>query len=125
MLCRKPGIHKIQLTKSMRKVGPSITAPASADWACVVVVRQHPSSDNIQLSKHFQGFSPSQSFEQKKLTNMVLRLWSCLGVPERNIENYKRLKFTQHCWVPGLADPTSLLPAGMYIIFVLPYIYIV
>ena len=38
VLCRKPGIHGIQLTRSMRKVGPSKIAPETDTWAVIVSI---------------------------------------------------------------------------------------
>ena len=48
-LMRKPGITKIQLTRSMIKVGPSNSN--DADWVCLVVKNVFPSAGNALIAK--------------------------------------------------------------------------
>lgn len=119
ILCRKSGIDKIQLTPSMRKVGRSITATESEDWACVVVVKHHPSQANTDVSKYHEGGHLSASFELKELSRMVVKLWKCLGVPSQEIKHHKKPRCPENGYVVGLADPTGLLPAGILLLFAL------
>ena len=56
VLSKKQGISKIQLTPSMRKVGPSPSNDASgAQWVWMLVTRDFPSEKNLQIAKCFQA----------------------------------------------------------------------
>lgn len=110
MLCRKPGIHSIQLTPSMRKVPPSVSN--SDDWVCVVVIRSCPSSTCVDMGRYFAGDAVRPSFRAKPLCAMVSRLLITLGVPKTVLNNHKNCKIPAHSWLVGLADPSGAIPAG-------------
>jgi hypothetical protein len=69
---RKPGITKIQLPKSMIKVGPSNSN--DADWVCLVVKNVFPSAGNALIAKvgcqgsnalrEVESDSPSAAFKR-------------------------------------------------------------
>ena len=112
MLCRKPGISGVQLTASMRKVGPSIIC--SDDWVSLVVVRTSPSSVSSDLGKVFSGSQPSKSFKQKPLSPMIMKVWEALGVPRRVVFKYEKNRGVNlhNGGFVGLADPTDCIPPG-------------
>ena len=51
VLMRKPGINKIELPPSMRKLDPSLVAGPDDDWASIIVTNEHPFKSNIALGK--------------------------------------------------------------------------
>jgi hypothetical protein len=110
MLCRKPGITGVQLTPSMRKVGPSVTC--SEDWVSLVVVRTSPSSTSNELARIYRGGAASKSFRPKTLSPMIMKVWEALGVPRRVVLKYERRRNPRHTGgFVGLADPTNALPS--------------
>lgn len=111
MLCSKPGIDRIQLPPSMRKVPASVTN-LDDDWVSLVVIRNSPSSRNMELERYLAGNLPSASFETKELSIMVKRLWLSAKVPKNVIQQHTAKKYPEHTWVVGLADPTNQLPPG-------------
>lgn len=122
LLVRKPGIQKIQLVMSMRKVGPTrLPHNDDNDWATVVVLKTAPSANNIALGKYLiSGIEPCKSFKPKKLSDMVVKLWTALGVPSVVAADYIDRKYPNHAWLMGVADPTGELPAGTIIVPGLP-----
>jgi RNA dependent RNA polymerase/KOW motif len=126
MLVVKPGIQRIQLPSSMRKVDAS--AEENAD--CVdtnkvifLVNGKFPSDVNaVHLPKLFRGELPAESFEPKVLNNMIIRLWQEWPIPDEVIDRYvKESRKAQgvgleHTCLVGLADPTDGIPAGMVFI---------
>jgi len=117
MLCLKRNIKKIQLPLSMRKVPPSrstVLVEEDKDWVCVVVKNQFPTSKNYQLSRLLcPNVEPSSlSFLSGKQDpgEMIMRLWQCLGVPEkernlyRNRCNRRDKKEIKHAYFAGVSD---------------------
>lgn len=97
----------------MRKVGPSTCAQAGDDWAWLLITRDYPSSNNLQIGKWVSGGTPCKSFAQKALSPMLMRLLKSLGVPSNNISAYaSRGHLRKEAWVVGAADPTNSLPAS-------------
>lgn len=126
VLCRKPGIDKIQLPDSMRKVGPSIVN--NEDWACMVIKITAPSQDNITIGRYLaHNTPPCKSFEPKliqKKSDMVAKLLRAVGVSAETIEKHdreaKRTRMSKCTWLMGVADPTGCLPAGSVFVTGLP-----
>ena len=114
--CKKHGISKIQLTPSMRKVGPSLDKAASNEqWAWMLVTRDFPSEKNLQVAKILKGDVPCKSFTQGKLSKMLQRLMTTLGVPASVVSGYAKQEFRKEAWLIGASDPTfpsNVLPAG-------------
>ena len=111
MLCVKEGIKKIQLTPSMKKVGPSIISE-DEDFVSLVVIRANPSAYNGQLIRQFRGEKAAPSFERKFLSKMVRRLMHANGCPLKIIREHVVKQHPEHAWVVGLADPTKKIPSG-------------
>lgn len=95
MLCRKPNIAKIQLVRSMMKVGPSVH-PAANNWVCLYVVGTFPSGNNGLIKKSLEGRQPRQSWRSKPLSPMIIRLLNTLGVPRCVIEMHERERVPKH-----------------------------
>ena len=55
-------------------------APANDD-VYLLVTRVHPTQTNGHMDKWVKGEEPCKSFEQKKFSDMVARVWKSLGVP--------------------------------------------
>lgn len=115
MFVEKPGITKIQLSKSMQKVARSQIS--DENWAFLLIKGCFPSKTSVQVAKYV--LPPDVSAGGKyfnELTSMVTRLWNVLGVPEsvieKYIENTKDIKKRKHSFVVGLADPTGAIPQG-------------
>jgi len=120
ILCKKLNISRIQLTASMRKVGPSTYSSAGTDWAWVLVTCEHPTTNNLQIGKWVTGGTPCKTFKQKELSPMLKRLLRSLGVPAESVSRYARGHLRKEAWVAGVADPTYALPAGHVFISGLP-----
>ena len=54
-------------------------------WVWLLVSGEHPSSNNLQIGKWVAGGSPCRSFRQKKLSDMVKRLFLSLAVPSEKV----------------------------------------
>ena len=119
VLFEKPGISKIQLPSSMRKVGPSEKTDGVCDNAFLLVKNSFPGRQNKDMAKLFQG-RPTKSFLEtptKKLNNMLISLLRSLGVNRDLVENYKnkslKVQNQQHANLVGLADPSNgAIPPG-------------
>eukprot|EP00928_Gymnodinium_smaydae_P024264 TRINITY_DN19684_c0_g1_i1.p1 TRINITY_DN19684_c0_g1~~TRINITY_DN19684_c0_g1_i1.p1 ORF type:complete len:344 (-),score=42.48 TRINITY_DN19684_c0_g1_i1:310-1341(-) len=113
VLTRKRGIFGIQLPPSMRKVGPSVRRQSEERKVYMLVVRDYPSQNNLQISKWLNGGTTRKSFEQKPLSPMLKRLLTSLQVPSEVVSTYaSRGQLRKEAWVVGVADPTDSLPEG-------------
>ena len=122
VLMRKPGITKIELPPSMRKLNPSLVAGPDDDWASIIVTNEHPFKSNIALGKLLaappgEAHAP-KSYQPKELSAMFVRLWAGLGVPRHVVGPYLAryqadpAQHIAHAWLVGVADPTAALPEG-------------
>lgn len=124
ILCPKPDIDRIELPRSMLKVGPSRVCP-SEDWVCLVVKNTFPTSKNVQLGRSLtlqNSTPPSLSHFRNKDQGpgeMVERLWRSLGVKRSISARYAKrcnqkgtLAGLKHAYLLGVADPTGFLPRG-------------
>jgi len=115
----RPGI---ELPPSMKKV-PASTKDDGSSPAYLVVcqggVHPSPGGLNDYLGRRFEGsLKAHKTFEalvgKKKLNDMVLTLWSSLGVPDRELKRYGKESLKpdrhNHAWVVGTVDPTGTLP---------------
>lgn len=124
MLTIKENIDKIQLTPSMRKVGPSTVDSQFSDRVWLLIVNSSPSVNNLSMGTWINGGTPPKSFKQNKLSDMILNLFEMVGVPNKVITKYKtnrleqisnsnsQRKFRKECWPVGIADPTDSIPDG-------------
>jgi hypothetical protein len=74
----KPGIDKIQLPASTRKIGPSRTASSGDEHVCLIVAGAgcHPTGTNIHVGNILSGAKePPKSFLPMKLGDMLKILW--------------------------------------------------
>eukprot|EP00930_Biecheleria_cincta_P097084 TRINITY_DN88813_c0_g1_i1.p1 TRINITY_DN88813_c0_g1~~TRINITY_DN88813_c0_g1_i1.p1 ORF type:complete len:672 (+),score=86.51 TRINITY_DN88813_c0_g1_i1:156-2018(+) len=114
VLSKKRGISKIQLSPSMRKVGPSLNN--DDQWVWMLVTRSFPSKSNLQIGKWVNvGKTPCKSFKPEKLSSMMRRLMTTLAVPKSVISDYARQELRKESWVVGVADPTfptNVIPSG-------------
>lgn len=127
MLIRKRipvGEPPIQLTPSMRKVGPSRYSENDIR-AFLLVTNQgkHPSVNNDALGKLLNPLldNPPPSWKQNgfaERSQMLPLLLRTLGVPAIVMERYQREYYSQtrcrihHTFMPGYADPTGAIPHG-------------
>lgn len=122
VLSKKKGISKIQLPPSMRKVEPSLKN--DAQWVWMLVTRSCPSKSNLQIGKWVNtGKTPCKSFKQEKLSNMMKRLMTTLGVPRGVLSDYSKQELRKESWVVGAADPTfpvNVIPADHVYVSGLP-----
>lgn len=115
----------IQLPPSMKKVPASLSAGDNKRAFIVVCqagIHPSPGSANEFIGRKLDSDRgdhppPVKSFTakiSKPLSDMVLDLWKSLGVPERDIQNYKKESLKpdrrNHAWVVGVADSTGSLP---------------
>ena len=127
MLMRRHGVRRIQLTPSMRKVGPS---PLAADdgggagrddgWATLIVKQCHPTMANAALSRRLAALGEPPPPPHKPLSDHVLSLLEACGAPPHALDEYKKAKRAEHAMVVGVADPTRRLPAGSVFVTGLP-----
>lgn len=111
----------IQISPSMRKVGPSkiTNYNSNANQAFLLVCKagMNPTfSANYYIGRLLDSRlpDPPSSFSPKKFKPMVPRLLKGMGVPseivDSYVENARSAKHLKHAWVVGLADPTEDLP---------------
>jgi RNA dependent RNA polymerase len=111
----------IQLPPSMKKVPASSRADRSSELGYIVVcqagVHTSRGGANDYIGRNFNGtLKAHKTFESviKPLKEMVLELWSSLGVSEKVLVRYERQSRKagghNHAWVVGTADPTGRLP---------------
>ena len=107
----------IELLPSMRKV--RMSKVRAKDDIYLLVTRVQCTETNCQMDKWVKGNEPCKSFEQKKFSDMVARVWSSIGVPSSVTKEYKApcapgaaRKMRSEAWVVGVPDPTSMLPEG-------------
>ena len=116
MLVEKPGIDKIQLPPSMKKVLPSLVN--GDDWACLLVTSagRHPGERNLQIAKLLRGDPIPKTFTSRRLKDMIMRLWEGLGVPRSVCLHYAKTSENppnlNHASLVGVADPTGCIPDG-------------
>lgn len=117
VLCEKPGIEKIQLPSSMRKVGAS-TSRSACDTAVLLVTKIFPSTTSVDVQKLLAGDHIRDTFTVQKLKKMHLRIFESVGVPREMGDSYirncgkDRGRGLEHAYVVGLADPTYAIPEG-------------
>jgi len=114
VLMEKPGIDKIQLPESMRKVPPS-TAAQNSSHACLLVNNNgmFPSTKNLQIVKAL-GNEKKEKELPKELSKMIRPLLKSQGVPDSLLERYVKETYRKlgHACLVGVADPTGGLPEG-------------
>jgi hypothetical protein len=65
---------------------------------------------------------------KKILSDMIIRLWLGLGVPENTVDHYideiKRTDLPKHAWPVGVIDPTGKLRHNLifFMAFVVPFV---
>jgi hypothetical protein len=117
------GAPPIELPPSMLKVGPSqVPDNQVKDKAILLITKNgvHPFSTNEMVGRLLNGTGTTPTFrkdlKKKRISNMILRLWKGLDVPESIYQQYEREstdeKCLNHAFVIGLADPTAQLPRG-------------
>jgi hypothetical protein len=129
MLFRKKNISKIQLPTSMLKVSPTTSTENvvgfdNQNWVYMLATQQgiFPSENLRSLGQKLEAQKRNEPLPQgdkrkgnnrgkKILSDMIVRLWLGLGVPEyavdRYIEEVKRSEFPKHAWPVGVVDPTG------------------
>lgn len=117
----RAGIDKIQLTKSMRKVGPSTSKKKAFNGAFLIINQVYPSSNNEMMEREINPlFNPPPKTSEKNLEGipiMVLNLLRACGVPVDTLEEYKtackQYKYRNHANLVGVCDCTvGALPQG-------------
>lgn len=122
MLMKKPGIDRIELPPSMRKVEKS-KLKKSPDWVVLVIHASFPSEQCTMMGRaqnpHLKD--PTSRWAEKNLkcldeSSMFWNLLLLNGVPQDTIQTYsnnsKYLEYRQHCHFVGVCDPTNALPQG-------------
>ena len=119
---------RILLPSSMKKVEAS-KHPKRDDSAFLVITQAgvDQSKNNIYMGRlpslDRNAEKPPASFQPKKLSSMITRLFEGLGVPKEMIKDYAyvtgRYLFESnvpdcinHAYVRGVIDPTGQLPSG-------------
>jgi hypothetical protein len=122
MLMKKPGIDRIELPPSMRKVEKS-KLKKSPDWVVLVIHANFPSEQCVMMGRaqnpHQKDPTPRWVDNNLKCLDEASMFWHLLllnGVPEATIQNYsnnsKFWDYRKHCHLVGVADPTNSLPKG-------------
>ncbi|KAK3253056.1 hypothetical protein CYMTET_37675 [Cymbomonas tetramitiformis] len=126
MLCCKPGIARIQLLPSMRKVGPSRVpweGSGSDDIAVLLIKQVHPSNPNVRIGKQLAGADGTADVQpaiRKHPSAMLRWLFESLGVPRGVFTAYFDKEAYKLAYLVGVADPTHSLPAGTIFVPGLP-----
>ena len=118
MLTKKRGITQIQIPDSMLKVPP--VASSDADYAIIVIKKASPSINNSLIGRFIdpdedapKGFKTE---DKKPLCKMSCRMLAGFGVPEKEVEKYKKRSRKavglKHTYLKGLTDPTGKIPEG-------------
>lgn len=129
MLFRKKNISKIQLPSSMLKVSPTTSTEnvvgfKNQNWVYMLATQQgiFPSENQRSLGQKLEALKrnkPLPNCDKRKnnnrgkkiLSDMIVRLWLGLGVPENTVDHYideiKRTDFPKHAWPVGVIDPTG------------------
>jgi RNA dependent RNA polymerase len=112
MLVVKEGIDRIQLPTSMKKVGPSTIIDPNDKRVFLLINGSFPSKINaIQFPKIFQNLQPCKSFQPKKLSYMIQRIWQDWRIPDTVIKQYIEDSCNpnklRHTCLVGLSDPTD------------------
>jgi ribosomal protein L24 len=118
MLVEKPGISKIQLPESMRKVGPS--EHSDTENVQLLIKGVFPSKSNaLHLPKVFNPEKEApKSFCPRKLSDMICNVLKIRGVPAGVIDAYRdqshgnRGSGLEHTFLIGVSDPTESIPPG-------------
>eukprot|EP00854_Cymbomonas_tetramitiformis_P015234 gene15234-18018_t len=122
MLFCKPGIDRVQLPPSMRKVGASRQPPdahgALRGKAVLLIKNTFPSQTNVALAKRMRG-QPAV-VERKVMKQMLLWLLGSLKVPEEALQTYRAKELDSHTSMVGVADPTGCLPRDTIFVSGLP-----
>jgi hypothetical protein len=137
MLVAKPGIEKIQLNKSMQKVGPSVSPKKNKKLLNQVLLLFNnvcPSerSDNLE-----RGFNPNYKLKPRKESDVSSRLPSFEHVLRCSVQDGKEEEFEtvfedykaatdhgayQHASLTGVCDPTDgSIPEGQVFISSFPF----
>jgi len=130
MLMRRHGIDAIQLTPSMRKVGPSPLVDANENgggggcdddgWATLIVKQCHPTKANAALGRRLAALDEPPPPPHKPLSEHVSSLLGACGAPPEALAEYAQTKSAGHAMMVGVADPTRRLPAGSVFVTGLP-----
>jgi RNA dependent RNA polymerase len=116
------GSPEIQLPPSMKKVPASRIADRSSPAYLVVCqggIHTSLGGLNDLIGRKIQGtLNAHKTFAglvgRKKLNDMVLTLWSSLGLSDRELKNYakesQKPERHNHAWIVGTVDPTGALP---------------
>ena len=126
MLLVKKHIEKIQITKDMVRVPPSIRNDRE-NRVIVVFKNCFPSESCIEIDKLLNPSTNNGEGKRKpsfydlprsnvNIIPSIRHLWEQLGVPKKKIEKYingsKDIIKRQHKSVMGVVDPTRKLPEG-------------
>jgi hypothetical protein len=120
VLMEKPGIDKIQLPPSTKKLGPSRTN-STCRHVCLIVAGagKHPTKTNVYVGNMLSGRKdPPKSFIPKNLSPMLKTLWEKVEVQRDVITRYAessqqpRGVRLEHTCVVGVPDPTDGIPYG-------------
>ena len=135
------GIYKGMLMRKKIDSGPRILMPSSMkkvegskhperDDSAFMVVTQagvDQSKNNVYmgrlLSVNKDADRPPASFQPKKLSSMITRLFEALGAPKDMVKDYAQksgrysfdsdeIDCINHAYVRGVIDPTGQLPSG-------------
>ena len=133
LLMKKPGINRIELPPSMRKVEKS-NHKKSPNWVVLVIHRYFPSESCTMMGR---ALNPIQKDPPRRWVETNLKgldenpmYWHLLqlnNVPDEVIQNYsdkcRDWGSRQHCYLVGVADPTGDLPKDT--VFITGYGFVV
>lgn len=131
MLVAKPGIEKIQLNKSMQKVGPSVSPKKNKKLFNQVLLLFNnvcPSKRSENLERGFNSnyrVKPRKESDAYSLQRSFLHVLRC-SVQNGNVEEFENLleeyKDDQHASLTGVCDPTGgSIPEGHVFIPSFPF----
>ena len=114
LLVEKPGIDKIQLPMSMKKVGPAEVECDDSAWLMINQAGTVPGTANTALAKYFADkskrkpeikFSPEDLFFAHGVSTDVLGKYEL----EAKLQSNPRFG---HANLVGVSDPTGMIPSG-------------
>ena len=123
VLIRKPGISRIQLPTSMKKVDKCVSLQkksARGSKVYVLFSQVFPSTLNYMVGRsvnpHLSNPPKSATKDLPKIGSMVRNLLTGMGVQAEYLKDYveasENLERRNHSWLLGACDPTSALPEG-------------
>jgi len=123
VLIRKPGISRIQLPSSMKKVDKCMSLQKQICRGSDVFVlfsQVFPSSLNFMVGRSVNPTLPnppkSATKELPQIGSMVSNILIGMGVQAEYLKVYveasKKLERRNHSWLLGACDPTNALPEG-------------